>query len=84
VRHRLLGAVALIQVGCLRHAACQIPHCLPVCAHSGVLHLAALLYSNLFGCDLTYCPAGVRHLVFPEGNRRDWEELTEVRGSIIC
>ena len=24
------------------------------------------------------CPAGVRHLVFPEGNRRDWEELTEV------
>ena len=22
--------------------------------------------------------AGVKHLVFPEGNRRDWEELTEV------
>lgn len=24
--------------------------------------------------------AGVKHLVFPEGNRRDWEELTEVGG----
>ena len=22
--------------------------------------------------------AGVRHLVFPEGNRRDWDELTDV------
>lgn len=24
------------------------------------------------------CFAGVKHLVFPEGNRRDWDELTDV------
>ena len=27
--------------------------------------------------------AGVRHLVFPEGNRRDWEELTEVGWGVV-
>ena len=28
--------------------------------------------------------AGVKHLVFPEGNRRDWEELTEASSSRVA
>lgn len=24
--------------------------------------------------------SGVKHLIFPEGNRRDWDELTEASG----
>lgn len=28
--------------------------------------------------------SGVRHILFPEGNRRDWEELAEVREGCDC
>lgn len=40
-----------------------------------------LICMNFFCSLLPY--AGARHLVFPEGNRRDWDELTDVSGCYL-
>ena len=28
--------------------------------------------------------SGVQHIIFPEGNRRDWDELTEVSRCVVA